>query len=274
VSSLVRAASAASRIGSGVPGGVGRAHLLVERNVRAGRHGWLTLLSGFLEPVFYLFSLGIGLGALVGPVEVGNGVSVSYQEFVAPALLAASAMNGAIFDSSYNVFWKLHYARLYDIVLATPLGVRDVAVGEVTWALIRGAGYAASFLIVALVAGVVTSWWAVLALPAALLIGLAFAGVGLATATLMRSWQDFDMLQLVMLPLFLFSATFYPLSTYPEGWQWVVRATPLYQGVALVRELMLGMPGPSALGHACYLVLLGLAGALVAGRRMSGMLLR
>ena len=270
--SVVSTVAAASR--SVLPAGTGRAHLLVERNFRAGRRFWPILLSGFFEPVFYLYSLGIGLGALVGTVDIGGGRTVGYPEFVAPALLAASAMNGAIFDASHNVFWKLHYARLYDIVLATPLGVRDVAVGEVTWALIRGGVYAAMFLVVALVAGVVTSWWAVLALPAALLIGLAFAGVGLATATIMRSWQDFDLLQLVMLPLFLFSATFYPLSTYPPAGQWIVRATPLYQGVALVRDLMLGTIGPAVLGHACYLVLLGLAGLLLAARRMTGMLLR
>jgi lipooligosaccharide transport system permease protein len=270
--SLLDATAAASRRARRGPPGA-RSYLLVERNARAFRYFWTTILSGFFEPVFYLFSMGVGLGALIGRVDLGGGRTVTYAAFVAPALMAASAMNGAIYDSAHNIFWKLRYARLYDIVLASPLGVADVAVGEVTWALLRGSVYAASFLLVAALAGLVVSWWALLALPAALLIGLAFAGVGMASATLMRSWQDFDLLQLVLLPLFLFSGTFYPLSAYPERWRVVVEVTPLYQATALIRELMLGVPGPGALGHALYLLVMGLLGMAVAARRITGMLL-
>ena len=129
-----------------VPAGAGAARMLVERNTRAFRSRWLVLLSGFFEPVFYLFSLGVGLGSVVGQVDAGDGHLVDYAVFVAPALLASSAMNGAVFDTTGNVFFKLKYARLYDVVLATPLGPRDVAVGEVTWALLRGSVYAAMFL--------------------------------------------------------------------------------------------------------------------------------
>jgi lipooligosaccharide transport system permease protein len=256
-----------------VPAGAGMARLLVERNARAFRHAWLTLVSGFFEPVFYLFSLGIGIGAIVGGVEVG-GRTVGYAEFVAPALLAASAMNGAVFDSTFNIFWKLKYARLYDSVLATPLGPRDVAVGEVTWALLRGAFYAAAFVVVTVAAGYVESWWALLAVPAALLIGLAFAGAGMAATTFMRSWQDFDLVQLAVLPMFLFSATFYPLSTYPPQLQWVVQATPLYHAVELERQLLLGAVDASIAGHVAYLAVLGLAGIVVAARRLEKLLLK
>jgi lipooligosaccharide transport system permease protein len=269
--SLLDVTGAATRLRRNPPGA--RAHLLVERNVTAFRHFWPTVLSGFFEPVFYLFSLGVGLGVLVGRIDVGGGRTVGYAAFVAPALMAASAMNGAIYDSAHNIFWKLRYARLYDIVLASPLGVADVAVGEVTWALLRGVIYATGFLAVATLAGVVTSWWALLALPATVLVGLAFAGVGMATATLMRSWHDFDLLQLVMLPLFLFSATFYPLSTYPSAWRWLIQVTPLYQATALVRDLMLGLPAPGDLGHAGYLAGMGLLGMAVAARRLRSMLL-
>jgi lipooligosaccharide transport system permease protein len=172
------------------------------------------------------------------------------------------------------VFFKLKYARTYDSVLATPLGPRDVAVGEVTWAMLRGAAYATAFLVVMALAHVVTSWWAVLTLPAAILIGLAFAGVGMAATTYMRSWQDLDLVQLAVLPMFLFSATFYPLSTYPKSLQLVVQVTPLYQGVALVRELALGMVGWPTLGHAVYLVVLGLLGMALAARRLERTLLK
>lgn len=256
-----------------VPAGAGLARTLVERNLRAFRHAWITIVSGFFEPVFYLFSLGVGLGALVGTVTTDSGVQVPYAAFVAPALLAASAMNGAVYDSTFNVFFKLKYAKLYDSVLSTPLGPRDVAVGEISWALLRGQVYAVAFLVVVLVAGLVGSWWAVLALPAATLVGFAFAAVGMAATTYMRSWVDFDYVQLAILPMFLFSATFFPLSTYPDSLQWVVQATPLYHGVALVRDLMLGQVSIGLVWHVAYLAVMGLLGFLVAARRLERLLL-
>ena len=256
-----------------VPAGGGMAHLLVQRNAVALKSYWLVMVSGFFEPVFYLFSLGVGIGELVGGIDVG-GRTVSYPEFVAPALLAASAMNGAVYDSTFNIFWRLKFARLYDAVLATPLGPRDIAVGEISWALLRGGFYATAFVLVVLVAGYVGSWWALLAVPAALFIGLAFAGMGMAATTFMRSWQDFDLVQLVVLPMFLFSATFYPLSTYPPALQWVVQATPLYHAVALERQLLLGTVSWSILGHLAVLTALGLAGIVIAGRRLETLLLK
>ena len=180
-----------------------------------------------------------------------------YPQFVAPALLAASAMNGAVFDSTFNVFFKLKYAKLYDAVLATPMGPRDIAVGEISWSLIRGGLYSAAFLVVAVLAGAVGSWWALLALPAAVFIGFAFAALGMFATTFMRSWVHFDYITLAIQPMFLFSATFFPLSTYPEALQWLVRATPLYHGVALERALMLGDVGWGVLAHVAYLVVLG-----------------
>lgn len=255
-----------------IPAGAGMARMLVERNARSFKHIWLTLLTGFFEPVFYLFSLGIGIGALVGGVEV-DGRTVPYAEFVAPALLAASAMNGAVCDSTMNIFWKLKYAKLYDSVLTTPLGPRDIAVGEISWALLRGACYAAAFLLILVIGGYTRSWWAVLALPAAVLIGLAFAGAGMAATTWMRTWQDLDLVQLAVLPMFLFSATFYPLSVYPEALEWVVRATPLYHAVAVERQLLLGAVDVGLLGHLGYLVVMGLGGMLVAARRLERLLL-
>jgi lipooligosaccharide transport system permease protein len=193
-----------------------RAGLLIERNIIVYRRTWMVIVSGFFEPLFYLLSIGLGLGALIGGVPFG-GQEVPYTVFVAPALMASSAMNGAIYDSTMNVFYKLREARTYDAILATPIGVSDVAVGEIGWALIRGAIYATTFLLVMFVLGFVRSPLAILALPAAVLIGFAFAGVGMAATTFMRTWQDMDMVQLVILPLFLFSATFYPLDTYPDA---------------------------------------------------------
>lgn len=262
-------------LGRLLPDGVtSRPMSLVERNMRAYRRAWLLLLSGFVEPVLYLFGLGVGLGSLVGEVTTDSGRVVPYALFVAPALMASSAMNGAVFDSTFNVFFKLKYSRLYDSVLATPLGPRDVAVGEIAWALIRGSLYAGAFFLVLLLAGLVRTPWALLALPASLLIGWAFASIGMALTTYMRSWQDLDMVQLSVVPLFLFSATFYPVSTYPGSVAWLVQVSPLYHGVALVRGVMLAEIDPGLLVHVAVLAALGLVGVLITERRLRTLLLR
>jgi lipooligosaccharide transport system permease protein len=256
-----------------IPAGAGMARKLVERNVMSFRHGWIALITGFAEPVFYLFSLGVGLGALIVSVRTDGGHEVPYAAFVAPALMASAAMNGAVFDSTFNVFFKLKYARLYDSVLATPLGPRDVALGEISWSLMRGTLYAAGFLVVAGLVGAVHSWWALAALPGATAIGFAFSAVGMFATTYMRSWVDFDYVNLATQPMFLFSATFFPLAQYPSALQWLVQLTPLYHGVALERGLMLGEVGPGLMVHVGYLALLGLAGLLGAARRIERLLL-
>jgi lipooligosaccharide transport system permease protein len=249
-----------------------RAARLFERNVVVYRSSWLILASGLAEPLFYLGSVGLGFGHLVGSVPV-DGRSLPYTDFVAPALLAASAMNGAIFDSTFNVFFKIKYMKTYDAVLATPVGPLDIAVGEVAWSLTRGLIYATAFLVVMLGMGLVHSWWTLLALPAATLVGFCFAGLGIGATCYMRSWQDFEFIQLVTLPMFLFSATFYPLSAYSPAIQHVVQVTPLYSGVALLRSLTLGDVGAGTLGHAVYLAVLGAAGVAVASRRLGRRLL-
>ena len=259
---------------AGIAGPGGRGGLpLVERNVLAYRHLWITLVSGVLEPLFYLLSVRVGLGALVGHVAGPDGRVVSYAVFVAPALLATSSMNGAVFDSTFNVFHKLKYDKVYDAALATPLRPGDVALGEITWALGRGLLYAFAFLAVVAAMGLVPSAWILLSLPAAVLIGFAFAGVGVAATTYMRSWKDFDFILLATLPMFLFSTTFYPLSVYPGALRVVVECTPLYQAVALLRGFAFGSLSPSMAGNAAYLAAMGLVGLHVAGRRISRLLL-
>ncbi len=250
-----------------------RAKYLLERNILVYRRVWMILFSGFFEPVFYLFSIGVGLGRLVGDVVGPSGQPVTYAEFVAPALLAASAMNGAVFESTMNIFFKLRYAKTYDAMLSTPMAPGDIAVGEITWSLIRGGLYAAGFLVVMLAAGLMQSWWGILALPAALLIGFAFAAVGMAATSYMRSWQDFDMVTLVTMPLFLFSATFYPLSVYPGPLQALARLSPLYHGVELIRQLTLGLIDVTLVGHLGFLLIMGVAGLLVTSRRLGKLLL-
>jgi lipooligosaccharide transport system permease protein len=250
-----------------------RGHLLFERNLMVYRRTWIIIFSGVFEPLFYLFSLGIGLGHFVGKVPGPSGGLVSYSSYVAPALLASAAMNGAIYDSS-NVFWKMKYAKTYDAVLSTPVGPADVTVGETSWALFRGFLYAVSFLVVAAVLGLIESAWGILALPGAVLIGFAFAGLGVAAITFFRTWQDFEFLTLVQLPMFLFSATFFPISTYPAAIQWVVRFSPLYHAIRLERALNFGAVGWAQAVDVAYLLALGLAGVYIAQRRVGKLLLK
>ena len=245
-----------------------RGHLLFERNLMVYRRAWMTIFSGFFEPLFYLFSLGVGLGHFVGKVH-----GVSYASYIAPALLASAAMNGAVYDATTNVFWKLRYGKVYDSMLATPLGPVDVALGETAWAQFRGALYATGFVITAAALGLPHSWWALLALPAAMVVGFGFAGIGIAASTFLRSWQDFELVQIVLLPMFLFSATFFPLSVYPVAIQWLVRFSPLYHSITLIRGLTLGAVRPINLLNAGYLLALGVIGIVIARRRMAGLLL-
>ena len=254
-------------------GGTHRARLLIERNMLVYRRVWLVILSGFFEPLFYLLAIGFGIGELVGDVTTPGGKVIEYTAFVAPGLLASSAMNGAVYDSTMNVYFKLKFAKTYDAMLATPMGVGDVALGEIGSALLRGVIYAIGFEVVMLGMGLLLSPWAILAVPAAVLIGFAFAAVGMAATSFMRSWQDFELVQLAVLPLFLFSATFYPLSVYPRGLQLLVQALPLYHGVAMLRALTTGTVDLGILGHAAYLTVMGVIGLSVTSKRLARLLL-
>ncbi len=270
----MRAASVLERIQPGrmlyAPG----APRLLERNLLVYKHVWGIFISGFFEPVFYLLAVAVGLGQLVGDVQGPGGEPVEYAAFVAPAMLAASAMNGAIYESTMNIFFKLKYAKTYDAILATPVGPSDIAIGEIAWSQLRGLLYAATFLIVMVALGLMPSPLGLLALPGAVLIGFAFAAVGMACTTYMRSWQDFDLIQLAILPLFLFSATFFPLDVYPQAIRPLIQLSPLYHGVALLRAVNLGQLSWWMLAHVGVLVILVAVGLVVAARRIGTLLLR
>jgi lipooligosaccharide transport system permease protein len=245
---------------------------IFERNFMVYRSQWLMLVSGFFEPLFYLLSIGIGLNKLVGNLPV-DGRMISYATFVAPGMLATSAMNGAVIDSIFNPFFRLKISRSYEAILATPLDVTDVALGEVWWALARATLYAASFIVCMVLLGDAGSAWVVLCWPAAILTSFAFSCVGLAACTYMRSWQDFDTVALVQLPLFLFSATFFPISLYPRWLGSLVAFSPLYQSAALLRGLSLGQFQWIMLVRVGYLLALALVGLAVAARRFQRILL-
>jgi len=245
---------------------------IVERNFEVYKKRWLMFVSGFFEPLFYLLSIGIGLNHLVGTVTVGSKV-VSYAAFVAPGMLATSAMNGAIIDSIFNPFFRLKVSHSYDSLLATPLDANDVALGETWWALARAGLYALSFLLCMGVLGDAQSWWVILCWPAAILVSFTFSCLGLAACTYMRSWLDFDLITVVQLPLFLFSATFFPISLYPRWLGAIVAFSPLYQAAALLRGIDFGQFGWIMLLRVTYLVILALIGLRVASRRFARILI-
>jgi lipooligosaccharide transport system permease protein len=249
---------------------------VMARDVMVHRHQWTILAFGVLEPVLYLLSIGVGVGRLVGHLNgLGglHGPAVTYPEYVAPALLAMAAMNGASGSTTQQVFARLRYDTTYQIMLTTPVSPRDIAAGEVGWAMLRGGIEATGFLAVMAAMNLVHSPWALLAVPGALLIGFAFASVGLFVATFLRSWADFQLIQLVMLPMFLFATTFYPLRVYPAPIRVLVSCLPLYHSINLVRDPILGSVGTQLLVPAAYLVVMGLLGLWLAVRRLERILI-
>ncbi len=253
-----------------------RSGSVTRRNLAALRSAyWIVVISGFFEPLLYLFSIGIGVGRLVGTLPLPDGRLVPYAQFVAPAMLASSAMTGALAESTFNFFGKMRYVRLYDGILATPVRPMEVAIGELLWAMARGALYSAAFLGVMVAMGLTKPLWALAAFPATLLVGFAFGGLGMALSTFMRSWQDFDVMGTIQFALFLFSGTFAPVGSYPAGLRALIEATPLYHGVELIRGITTGSEQPAApLVHAGYLLAMTALGLLVAGRRMGRLLLK
>jgi lipooligosaccharide transport system permease protein len=253
-----------------------RSSRMVQRNLLVYKHTWMVIFSGFFEPLFYLLGIGMGVGSMVPSID-----GVSYSAFVAPGLLASNCMNGAITDGFFNIFFKLHYQKTYDGILATPMRVPDVAFGEMLWALSRGSLYAGAFLVVLLAVGEATgrpmllSPWAALAWPAAVLAAASFSAMALCLTSFARKIQDFDMVVgLLVMPMFLFSGIFVPITQFPEAVQWIVRATPLYHAVGMLRQITTGTIEVTIAGHAAYLVAGGVVAFAVAMHRLERALVK
>ena len=253
----------------------GRARVLFERSFRVVKSSsWPVVLSGFVEPVFYLAAFGYGVGPLIGDLSDGYGHIVSYSVYVAPALLATSAMNGAFYDSTWNVFFKMHYGKTYQAMMATSIGPLDVALGEIGWALLRGLVYAIGFMTIVASMGLVPSLWGILAIPASVLIAFGFASVGMAITSYLKSFQQMDWVTFWLLPMFLFSGTFYPVSVYPDWITTIVQALPLWQAADLVRGLMLGNITSALLVHVLYFTIMIVIGLSIATRRLTQLFMR
>ena len=260
---------------SGLIASLFRSWRLVQRNLLVYKRGWMVIFSGVFEPLFYLLGIGYGLGTLVRDVPLADGRSISYAAFVAPALLAQASMNGAIAESIFNVFFKLNFSKTYDAILATPLGIREIAVGEMLWSLFRGTLYVIAFVLVMIVMGLVISPLLFLVIPASILIGAAFSAAGLATTAYLRTVQDFDLpMGLVVMPMFLFSGTFFPISFYPQPIQLAMELTPLFHAVGLLRGLATGLVGLHELWDLVYLVAFGAISMWIALNRLEHRLIK
>jgi len=254
---------------------VWRARRLVERNIMVYRHQWIIIISGVFEPIFYLLGIGLGIGGIVETVALPDGREVAYAAFVAPALLATAAMNGAVFETIFNVFFKLNYAKTYDGVLATPMGITEIALGEMMWALMRSLLYAVAMFAIMLFAGLILSPWGLLMIPAALLVSAAFAAAGLAGTSFLRTVNDFDVpMGLIVMPMFLFSGTFFPIGIYPWFIQAFMQATPLYHAISLIRGLSTGMVGWAQAWDLAYLVIFFAVCMWIAMRQMERKLIK
>jgi lipooligosaccharide transport system permease protein len=172
------------------------------------------------------------------------------------------------------VFFKMHYMRIYQTMMSTSLGPLDVALGEIAWAMVRGAAYAVGFTVVATLFGLLTSWWSLLMIPAAVLVAFAFASIGMTLTSYMKSFHQLNWLNFWLLPLFLFSGTFFPITLYPEWLQSIIMVTPLWQAIAMMRSLAFGIFDGALIVHVLYFVILAAVGLLVTTRRLDALFLR
>jgi lipooligosaccharide transport system permease protein len=223
---------------------------LWQRNAAIYRRTYrMNMVPNFFEPLLYLVAMGLGLGLYLREID-----GVAYVDFIAPGLVAVSAMNGASFEVTYNCFVKLYFARVYDAVLATPLSAEDIALGELLWGTTRALIYGVVFLAIAAAFGVVHSPLVVLAPVAIVLIGLMFAVIGLAFTAVVPLIDYYTYYWTMFLtPMFLFSGVFFPLDRLPAWVQAVAWFMPLQQAVVLLRALMLTGRLDEALAAAAWI---------------------
>lgn len=243
-----------------------RATKIIRRNALAYKHYWIAFVSGFFEPVFYLVAVGFGVGQFVGTIDY-KGLPLEYASFMAPGMLAASTLNGAIFDGFFSPFFKLNWMKTYDGIVNTPMNIPDIAVGEVFWALIRGTIYGVGFLAVMTALGLVHSPWALLAVPAVMLSGAALSAGAMILTGITKEISSLEkVMTLIVFPLFLFSGTFFPVSLYPALLQPVVKATPLFHSASLLRALTTGHVDAGTVMHAGYLLVMFVVASAIATR--------
>jgi lipooligosaccharide transport system permease protein len=253
----------------------GRSRVVLQRSwITFKSSTYLVVLSGFMEPLLNLAVFGFGVGQFVGDITLADGRSISYASFIVPGLLATSAMMGAVMDSTWNVYFKMHESRLYQAMLSTSLGPMDVALGEIAWALLRGALYSTSFMIVVTPLGLVHSWWGLLTIPAGVIIGFGFASLGMAATSYIKGFQQLNLINIVLMPLTLFSGSFFPLSVLPDWLALIIRWTPLSQGIEMMRMCTLGTIDSGILIHVAYFAIFIAGGLYLTTRRLNALFMK
>jgi lipooligosaccharide transport system permease protein len=234
---------------------VWRRNMLVWRKLIAA-----AILSNLADPLIMLFGLGYGLGALLPSIE-----GMSYIAFFAAGQLCTATMFTASFEAMFSAFSRMHGQKTWDAILHAPLTIDDVVAGEIMWAASKAWLTGSTILGVVLVFGLASSPWVLLALPAAFMVGLAFASVGLIMTVLARNWDFFSFyMTLVMTPMMMISGVFFPIDQLPAPLTAVAKALPLYHGVEIVRPLVAGRPPENLLLHAAVLVGYAAAGYAIA----------
>jgi lipooligosaccharide transport system permease protein len=228
----------------------------LEYHLTAYRRTWRGgVVTTFLNPVLFLAAMGLGLGSFVDRGATDTLGGVAYLDFLAPGLLAATCMQVAAGESTYPVMAGIKWIRTYHAMLATPLGVADVLRGQVAFIGLRLLTTAAAFVVVMTLFGAVSSAAVLLAVPAGALTGLAFTTPIVAySARCENDWAFASLMRFGILPMFLFSGTFFPVEQLPAAFEPVAYVTPLWHGVTLCRHLALGSGTPVGdLGHVAYL---------------------
>ncbi len=273
LSAVVLADKRRGKIGEAIY--AGRARSVLERSWIAFKSStYLIVISGFVEPLLNLFVFGFGVGSFVGDVTLDNGMVVSYASFIVPGLLASAAMMGAIMDSTWNVYFKMHEQKLYNAMLATSLGPMDVALGEIGWALFRGALYSTTFMAIVAPLGLIHSWWGIAVIPAGVVIGFGFAAIGMALTSYMKGFQQLGMINIALMPITLFSGSFFPLSILPNWLAAIIHWSPLTQGIELMRSLTLGTVDASIFGHLLYFAVFISLGLFFTTRRLNALFMK
>jgi len=239
-----------------------------------------SIFSSFLNPVLFLLAMGVGLGLYVdksGTATAALG-GLSYLQFLAPGLLAATAMQAAAFEATFPIMGGLSWQKTFHAMYATPISPRDIVLGNVVWIAVRLASIAAIFTIVMALFGAAASPLILLAIPSAVLTGLAFAAPIVAFSATQRTPEKFNaVFRFGITPLFLFSGTFFPISNLPAAIQPIAWLSPLWHGVELSRQLALGTIGADpvrAIAHVAILVAIVAVGTVVAYRTVEARLVR
>jgi lipooligosaccharide transport system permease protein len=242
------------------------ANRMVQRNALVYRHVWRgSLFSSFLQPTLFLLAIGLGVGAMVDAGGAALPGGVRYAEFLAPGLLAATAMQLAGFESSYPVLGKMTWHRNYEAIVATPMRVIDLVVGELAWVAVRLTTVAIAFILVMTAFGIPRSWRVVFAVPAVVLTGLAFAAPIMAYAATLKNSSTFNvMYRFILTPLFMFSGVFFPIERLPGMLERAAWLTPLFHGVEIVRGLTLDTVPAGWPLHVAFLVASIAAGTAIA----------